>query len=309
MTADPRRVSVIFLLVAAVGGGSLTGVLVDRNDSEETKGASVLPSTTTVDLDSADDTGGQSDDVIAMAEPIDPTTTGIGEPGLDAGATEPDADFDPGLPPRIVVEPHPELTRVPAHQIAELLATVVRVPSDCGLPLDSPESLPNAARDYRSGVHQGIDFICGESGRDALAALDGRVVMAVGDYVDPSPEDRQAVLDTAASVGRTPPWTLALLFGNFVALDHGVIDGVGHVATIYAHLEAIDDAIRPGVAVTAGQRLGEIGNHGTLTAATGSNRPQSLHLHWEIHVDDLYLGAGLTTSETRDLYATLFSPS
>lgn len=193
--------------------------------------------------------------------------------------------------------------------MASALSPAIVLPSDCGIPLDVPESLPNSPRDYRNGTHRGIDFICMERGREARAALAGRVLVAVGDYVNPTPQDRGAVLDVAGQVGATPPWTLAMLYGNYVVLDHGVIDGVGHVITIHAHLDSLDPAITPGVAVSAGQRLGEIGNKGTDSASRGSERPQSIHLHWELHVDDLFLGAGLSFSETREIYRTLFSES
>ena len=182
----------------------------------------------------------------------------------------------------------------------------MQLPSDCTLPLDNPESLPGADRGYRGGVHEGIDFICGERGRSAVAALDGRVVMANGSYVDPEPDEREEILDIAQSIGETPPWTLAMLFGRFVVIDHGIRPGAGHVITIYAHLDEIDPSIRPGLSVDAGQRLGEIGNLGTESAATGADRPQSLHLHWEVHVDDEYLGAGTSSADTRAIYAELF---
>ena len=168
-------------------------------------------------------------------------------------------------------------------------------------------SLPNSSRDYRAGIHQGIDFICLERGRTASAALPGNVVMAVSGYVDPVPADRSAILGVAAEVGATPAWTLAMLYGNFVVLDHGVIDGVGHTISIYAHLDSLDDSITAGVFVQGGQRLGEIGNHGTDSASTGADNPRSLHLHWELHIDNLYLGAGLDSIETREVYRTLFS--
>jgi len=179
-------------------------------------------------------------------------------------------------------------------------------PSDCGLPIDEPESLPNADRSYRGGVHQGIDYICMERGRSAVAALPGRIVLANNTFLDPTPAERGALLDQAQSLGRTPPWTLAMLFGRFVVIDHGVIPGAGHVVTIYAHLNQIDPAIRPGRMVEAGTRLGEIGNRGTEAAGTGEDNPRSLHLHWELHVDDVYLGAGLGPEDTRALYAELF---
>lgn len=209
----------------------------------------------------------------------------------------------------LVVDDQPPPTFDEALNMAESLAPRTQLPSSCGLPLDVPASLPNSSRAYRSGTHQGIDFICQVTGRSAVAALQGRVVMAVGDYVDPLPVDRTAVLGIAGTLGATPPWTLAMLYGNFVVLDHGSLDGVGHVVTIYAHLAEVDPALRIGAEVAAGQRLGEIGNLGTESAALGILNPSSLHLHWEIHIDALYLGAGLDAASTRAVYATLFGQS
>jgi murein DD-endopeptidase MepM/ murein hydrolase activator NlpD len=174
------------------------------------------------------------------------------------------------------------------------------------LPFGVPESLPNSARDYRGGLHEGIDFICGERGRSAVASLAGQVVMANDSYVEPEPAERQRILDEAKDLGYTPPWTLAMLFGRFVVIDHGVLPDVGHVVTIYAHLDEVDPAIRPGLDVQPGTRLGEIGNRGTESAGTGEVRPQAIHLHWEIHVEDTFLGAGLDRAATDRLYRTLF---
>ena len=100
------------------------------------------------------------------------------------------------------------------------------------------------------------------AGRAAVAALDGHVVVAVGDYENPSP----------------------------------------------AHLDALDAAIGIGRPVEAGQLLGWVGNSGTNTAAAGA-LDWSLHLHWELHVDGQYVGAGLSPSETRSVYAALFGVS
>lgn len=226
-------------------------------------------------------------------------------------ATEPDVD-----PPveTTITEPSPATTRPPAPQgsvaddlaKAEKLAPATVLPSDCGLPVGHPQSFPNDARSYRGGIHQGIDFICGERGRDAVTALDGQVLIADRSYEDPTNEEREEILATGKALGYTPPWTLAMLFGRVVVIDHGIQPDIGHVVTIYAHLEEIDPAIRPGLRVKAGDRLGEIGNRGTETAATGGTRPQSIHLHWEIHIDDHFLGEGADAAETETIYRTLF---
>lgn len=193
--------------------------------------------------------------------------------------------------------------------VAATLAPQLRLPSDCPLPLDEPESLPNADRAYRGGVHEGIDFICGERGRNAVAAMAGRVVMANNSFEDPDPTDREAVLAIAKQLGYTPPWTLAMLFGRFVVIDHGDIEGAGHVVTIYAHLDSIDPGLRVGKKIPAGTRLGEIGNRGTETGATRGARARSIHLHWELHVDDDFLGEDLDAAGTRRVYAELFGKS
>lgn len=182
----------------------------------------------------------------------------------------------------------------------------LRLPSDCPLPLGDSESLPNADRAYRGGVHEGIDFICGERGRSAVTPLGGQVLVADASFVDPSPEARVEILDIAKQIGHTPPWTLAMLFGRFVVIDHGIVPNVGHVVTIYAHLEEIDPAIKPGHRVEVGDRIGEIGNAGTESAGTGENRPQALHLHWEIHIDERFLGEGASAADTSAIYGKLF---
>ena len=166
--------------------------------------------------------------------------------------------------------------------------------------------MPNAPRAYRSGIHQGVDFQCFSLGRSAVAALDGRVVLSVGNYQDPDSDDRDELLGIAERLQATPPFTLLTLYGNFVVIDHGDFPFLGHVVTVYAHLHEVDPGIRVGQTVQAGQRVGEIGNRGTHAAANGDFYTDP-HLHWELHIDNLYLGAGLSTAETREVYTTLFS--
>ena len=193
-----------------------------------------------------------------------------------------------------------------ARDAAERLAAGIVVPSDCQpVPLTWASALPNAPRPYRSGIHQGVDFGCPTLGHPVTAALGGRVVVAVGDFEDPTPLERNQLLDTAAVIGATPPYTLVMLYGNHVVIDHGIIDGVGHVVSLYAHLDALEPGIRPGLGVEAGQPLGTIGNSGTNAGASGAVHDQ-LHLHWELHVDGQYLGIGLSYADTRAVYTALF---
>ena len=250
--------------------------------------------------------------------PSGPEPTSTTEPvsgatvtGTDPGVADP-ASTSPApapSPPAVLVLRHEPLSFERALEIAARLAGDIVVPNSCELPpLGDPTLLPNAVREYRSGTHQGVDFMCPERTRAAVAALAGHVVVAVGDYENPSPADLDEVLATARRLQATPPYTLVMLYGNHVIIDHGIIDDVGHVVSIYAHLDALDPAIGIGRPVEAGQLLGWVGNSGTNTAAAGA-LDWSLHLHWELHVDDHYLGAGLSATETRAVYATLFGAS
>ena len=188
---------------------------------------------------------------------------------------------------------------------AERLSQNLALPVDCAPPpLGRSGRLPNAAREYRYGTHQGVDFFC-SPGNPVGAVLDGRVVVAAGRYQDASTREFNAMMETARKLGATPPYTLVMLYGNYVVVDHGIIDGVGHVVSIYAHLDAVEPTLRVGQQVRAGDPLGRVGNSGTSGAAAGSTTRGS-QLHWEIHINGHYLGEGLSTSETRAVYAALF---
>ena len=241
------------------------------------------------------------------------STSGTSESNQESTADNPsdDADLDPAFPdpsptPVVVVLDRTPPTYEEALAVAAALAPLTTPPSDCVSPLSNPDLMPNAPRAYRSGIHQGVDFQCFSLGHSAVAALDGRVVLAVGNYQDPDSDDRDELLGIAERLQATPPFTLLTLYGNFVVIDHGDFPFLGHVVTVYAHLHNVDPDIRVGQKIQAGQRVGEIGNRGTHAAANGDFYTDP-HLHWEIHIDNLYLGAGLSTAETREVYTTLFS--
>ncbi|MCY4271443.1 MAG: M23 family metallopeptidase [bacterium] len=226
----------------------------------------------------------------------------------DAGPSPTPTPAGPGPSPTpvfAVLDQEPQTYQEALEDAARLSAETV-LPSSCMSPLPHPELLPNASRTYRSGIHQGVDFRCFDLGHPAVAALDGRAAAVIANYEDPEPGNRNGLLEIAAQLNATPPFTLLTLYGNYVVIDHGIIADVGHVVTIYAHLEEVDPDIRVGELVKAGQRVGEIGNRGTHAAANGDFYADP-HLHWELHVDNQYLGAGLSVEETRDVYSTLFS--
>ncbi len=188
--------------------------------------------------------------------------------------------------------------------IASALGEVISSPVDARCPLSlGAGELPGAARAYRNGIHRGIDFGCGAADRSATAISAGTVAYLVDDYVDPTPEDRELLLGAAGQAQITPHWTLVMLYGNVVILDHGNLPGVGRVTTISAHLESVRPGLELGSNVDQGSVIGEIGNRGTSAAARGifGDADPSLHLHWELYIDGWFLGQGLQPEEVRQV--------
>ncbi len=170
-----------------------------------------------------------------------------------------------------------------------------------GATLPSNDDLmPNALREYRYGIHEGIDFYT-ERGAPVLAAKAGVVIRADHDYQEITAEEMDALLLRCAQQGYTTPEDLDRLRGRQVWIDHG-----DTIATRYAHLLAVDEAVQVGQAVEAGQVVGYVGNSGTPEGVTDPNL--EIHLHFEIRVGSSYLGEGLSPSETRYLCGRAFSP-
>ena len=194
-----------------------------------------------------------------------------------------------------------------APPILEAVIHDFRFPID-GACLPSREDfMPNAPREYRSGIHEGIDFYDGYNcvtiprGTPVLAAKTGVVIRADHDYQGITAEEMDALLARVMQQGYTDPASLDRLRGQQVWLDHG--DGI---ATRYAHLLGVEKAIEEGVVVEAGQVLGYVGNSGTPEGVSDPNLEN--HLHFEIRVGPGYLGQGLSPAETRRLCEKAFSP-
>ena len=145
-----------------------------------------------------------------------------------------------------------------------------------------PELLPNSAREYRAGWHEGIDFAA-ERGTPVRAAASGRVVRVDREFVDWEPAEQTAALEAALALGYTPDETLDRIRGRQIWIDHG-----RHVITRYAHLEAVADLF-VGENVTRGQVIGAVGSSGFEEGGP--------HLHFEIRVGDDYLGDWLEGEE------------
>ena len=106
--------------------------------------------------------------------------------------------------------------------------------------------LPNAPRNYRNGIHRGIDFFA-NWGTPIRAVAEGVVIRSDLHYEEVSPSFRESVLNSSARVGKTPSDIFnSILLGQSVFLDHGfnLIPGF-RVISIYAHLSHINSDIKP----------------------------------------------------------------
>ena len=192
-------------------------------------------------------------------------------------------------------------------ELAQRLGPELALPIDgCNFPFGNPDLNVGAPRAYRSGTHNGLDFNCGTTDHDIVAAADGEVLFVISDYNDATPENRDAVLANSALAVDTPFWTLAMLYGNFVVVAHPLPDSGDQIVSIYAHLSEVDEEIVTGRVVTQGTRLGRVGNTGTSASAEGiSDNHVSVHLHWELHVNDRAIGYLQDPVDTEPLYVSM----
>jgi murein DD-endopeptidase MepM/ murein hydrolase activator NlpD len=144
---------------------------------------------------------------------------------------------------------------------------------------DDPDLLPGAPRDYRAGIHEGIDFPA-PSGTPVLAAASGIVARVDLSFLDWNNEQQDVALYEALTLGYTPAATLDRIRGRQVWIDHGK-----GLVTRYAHLSAVEPLV-VGQTIEAGTLIGEVGSSGYPQGGP--------HLHFEVRVGDDYYGDGLT---------------
>jgi murein DD-endopeptidase MepM/ murein hydrolase activator NlpD len=167
--------------------------------------------------------------------------------------------------------------------------------------------MPGAPREYRDGVHEGVDFYDADNcafvgvNSEVLAAKAGAVVRADWDYTDLTP-DELAALDARIAAGDSSAPDIEDAFrGRQVWVDHG--DGI---ITRYCHLNGIAEGIDVGVEVAQGELIAYVGESGTPESI--SNPGTEYHLHFEIRTGDFYLGEGLAPDGVRALYEQAFAP-
>ena len=188
----------------------------------------------------------------------------------------------PVLPPRYTPMPavattSPDIGDRSARTYARLWG-MFALPIEGGdIPTDL-ELLPGAPRDYRGGIHEGIDFPA-PTGTPVLAAASGTVARVDTSFLDWNREQQDLALEEALQLGYTPATTLDRIRGRQVWIDHGK-----GLITRYAHLSAVEPLV-VGQKVEAGALIGEVGSSGYPQGGP--------HLHFEVRVGDDFYGDGL----------------
>ena len=180
--------------------------------------------------------------------------------------------------PAVATTP-PELTEREAARRFTRLRSVFALPIEGGEVPDDPELLPGAPRDYRGGIHEGIDFPA-PVGTPVLAAASGTVTRVDVSFLDWTREQQDIALYEAVTLGYTPAATLDRIRGRQVWIDHGK-----GLVTRYAHLSAVEPLV-VGQKIDAGALIGEVGSSGYPQGGP--------HLHFEVRVGDDFFGNGLS---------------
>jgi murein DD-endopeptidase MepM/ murein hydrolase activator NlpD len=170
----------------------------------------------------------------------------------------------------------------------------------------SDDLMPGAPRQYRNGIHEGVDFYDSDNctsiglGTEVLAAKPGTIIRADSDYHDLTAAEIRD-LEARARLNGSDPQIENAFRGRQVWVDHG--DGI---VTRYAHLSGIADGIEVGKHVNQGELIAAVGESGTPESVSAPGT--EYHLHFEIRVVGTYLGAGLTADAVRLLYEEAFAP-
>ncbi len=188
--------------------------------------------------------------------------------------------------------------------IAELSAWTFPI-EDGELP-DWPRVYPGGSRIYRLGVHHGTDIYYWDAppgygiGWPVVAIAAGRVIRADTGYKEMTVSEYERLIEQAQRAGGTPEEVLDRLAGRQVIIEHG-----NGLQTVYMHLDSIEPGLTAGEIVQAGDLIGTVGVTGTQgEAEPGTALP---HLHFEIWVDDRYLGQGVTIREAMWWLEQVFS--
>ena len=209
--------------------------------------------------------------------------------GSSAGVASP-APAPRYTPMPVVPTIAPDVGERSARSYVRLWGTFA-LPIEGGDTPSDPDLLPGAPRDYRGGIHEGIDFPA-PNGTPVLAAASGTVVRVDVSFLDWTREQQEIALYEALTLGYTPAATLDRIRGRQVWIDHGK-----GVITRYAHLSAVEP-LTVGEKIEAGTLIGEVGSSGYPQGGP--------HLHFEVRVGDDFYGDGLTGDDLVGAVSRLF---
>ena len=193
--------------------------------------------------------------------------------------------------------PMPPVATTPADIGDRAARTYTRLWGMFALPVEGAdvpqdlELLPGAPRDYRGGIHEGIDFPV-PNGTPVLAAASGTVARVDVSFLDWGREQQDVALYEALTLGYTPAATLDRIRGRQVWIDHGK-----GVITRYAHLSAVEPLV-VGQRVEAGALIGEVGSSGYPQGGP--------HLHFEVRIGEDFYGDDLSGDDLLRAVARLF---
>lgn len=169
-----------------------------------------------------------------------------------------------------------------------------------------PGVWPGARRLYRHGVHKGTDFFHDPGhgtivsmGTPVYAADAGKILRADASFHDMDANVYGRVIYECHHTHHSSEKNEDLLRGCQVWLDHG-----SGLITKYAHLDRIRPGLKPGMKIARGDLVGYVGVSGTGENLPG--RGKHPHLHFEVWLDNKYVGSGLTPSETVGVYEDIF---
>ena len=190
----------------------------------------------------------------------------------------------------------------------ELLQTIQLPSQNYSVP-EYSNLLPNALREYRAGIHEGIDFPT-PLNTPIMAVSSGIVVRSNPTHSDVDIDTYKAFLETTQKLSKTPDDIYNyILLGKSIIIDHGyTIVPNFRTISVYAHLSSIAEGILPGINVEKGQVIGLAGNTGTSSGALRNDK--GAHLHWEIHFENTtgryFLGQNIPPEILKDNIDLLF---
>ena len=160
--------------------------------------------------------------------------------------------------------------------------------------------VPGDPRDYREGIHQGIDFYEARYDEPIYAAAPGVIIRIDRNYAPLTKTQRDELLMLCKTKWHGTPGSvitpsadepygnvLDKLSGRQVLLYHGKNEKNEPIISLYAHLSRINDTINKGDIVSTDCIIGYVGNSGTSGEVAGNMQLEN-HLHMELFVGGMY---------------------